>query len=192
MGSGTAVRFDTSSLLQPAARLALGYGKEAVQAVSATDAVELIADLQSQMSETTAANARAAVWAAFVRQNPDRLTAVPDAWRKYSARTLTDFTATDLLRAGETLAYLQKQAALTVDYVTVAVVDAPGRGSADRGWAAGGGEFAAIKIAPARSGVGYYCCTGGFYIRPLTRAVTDTSHPKWPRPKSPALRRWRG
>lgn len=43
------------SLLQPAARLALGYGKEAVQAVSATDAVELIADLQSQMSETTAA-----------------------------------------------------------------------------------------------------------------------------------------
>ena len=126
VGSGTAVRFDTSSLLQPAARLALGYGKEAVQAVSATDAVELIADLQSQMSETTAANARAAVWAAFVRQNPDRLTAVPDAWRKYSARTLTDFTATDLLRAGETLAYLQKQAALTVDYVTVAVVDAPG------------------------------------------------------------------
>ena len=126
VGSGTAVRFDTSSLLQPAARLALGYGKEAVQAVSATDAVELIADLQSQMSETTAANARAAVWAAFVRQNPDRLTAVPDAWRKYSARTLTDFTATDLLRAGETLDYLQKQAALTVDYVTVAVVDAPG------------------------------------------------------------------
>lgn len=43
-----------------------------MQAVSATDAVELIADLQSQMSETTAANARAAVWAAFVRQNPDR------------------------------------------------------------------------------------------------------------------------
>ena len=40
VGSGTAVRFDTSSLLQPAARLALGYGKEAVQAVSATDAVE--------------------------------------------------------------------------------------------------------------------------------------------------------
>ena len=39
---------------------------------------------------------------------------------------MTDFTATDLLRAGETLAYLQKQAALTVDYVTVAVVDAPG------------------------------------------------------------------
>ena len=115
VGSGTAVRFDTSSLLQPAARLALGYGKEAVQAVSATDAVELIA-----------ANARAAVWAAFVRQNPDRLAAVPDAWRKYSARTLTDFTATDLLRAGETLAYLQKQAALTVDYVTVAVIDAPG------------------------------------------------------------------
>ena len=34
VGSGTAVRFDTSSLLQPAARLALGYGKEAVQAVA--------------------------------------------------------------------------------------------------------------------------------------------------------------
>lgn len=31
VGSGTAVRFDTSSLLQPAARLALGYGKEAVR-----------------------------------------------------------------------------------------------------------------------------------------------------------------
>lgn len=127
VGSGTAVRFDTSSLLQPAARLALGYGKEAVQAVSATDAVELIADLQSQMSETTAANARARRLGRFCAAEPrpaDRRARCPGA--KYSARTLTDFTATDLLRAGETLAYLQKQAALTVDYVTVAVVDAPG------------------------------------------------------------------
>lgn len=125
-GSGTAVRFDTSSLLPPAARLALGYGKEAVQAVSATDAVELIADLQSQLDAHTAANARAAVWAAFVRQNPELLAAVPEAWRKYSARTLTDLTAQDLLGAGETAAFLQNQPALTVDYVTAAVTDAPG------------------------------------------------------------------
>ncbi len=126
VGSGTAVRFDVSSLLQPAARLALGYGTEAVQTVSATDAVELIADLQSQLSDTAAANARAAVWAAFARQNPDLLTAVPEAWRKYSARTLTDLTAPDLLAAGETLAFLQNQPALTVDYITAAVTPAPG------------------------------------------------------------------
>ena len=126
VGSGTAVRFDTSSLLPPTARLALGYGKEAVQAVSATDAVELIADLQSQLDAHTAANARAAVWAAFVRQTPELLTAVPEAWRKYSARTLTDLTAQDLIGVGETAAFLQNQPALTVDYVTAAVTDAPG------------------------------------------------------------------
>lgn len=125
VGSGTAVRFDTSSLLQPAARLALGYGSEAVQSVSATDTVEFIAALQSQLTGSAAGNARAAVWAAFVRQNPDLLTAVPEAWRRYSARTLTDLTAQDLLRAGETAAFLQSQPALTVDYLTAAVTDAP-------------------------------------------------------------------
>ena len=72
------------------------------------------------------ADARAAVWAAFARQNPDLLTAVPEAWRRYSARTLTDLTAQDLLRAGETAAFLQSQPALTVDYLTAAVTDAPG------------------------------------------------------------------
>ena len=126
VGSGTAVRFDTSSLLQPAARLALGYGSEAVQSVSATDTVEFIAALQSQLTGSAAANARAAVWAAFARQNPDLLTAVPEAWRRYSARTLTDLTAQDLLRAEETAAFLQSQPALTVDYLTAAVTDAPG------------------------------------------------------------------
>ena len=125
VGSGTAVRFDTSSLLQPAARLALGYSSEAVQSVSATDTVEFIAALQSQLTGSAAANARAAVWAAFARQNPDLLTAVPEAWRRYSARTLTDLTAQDLLRAGETAAFLQSQPALTVDYLTAAVTDAP-------------------------------------------------------------------
>lgn len=125
VGSGTAVRFDTSSLLQPAARLALGYGSEAVQSVSATDTVEFIAALQSQLTGSAAGNARAAVWAAFARQNPDLLTAVPEAWRRYSARTLTDLTAQDLLRAGETAAFLQSQPALTVDYLTAAVTDAP-------------------------------------------------------------------
>lgn len=125
VGSGTAVRFDTSSLLQPAARLALGYGSEAVQSVSATDTVEFIAALQSQLTGSAAGNARAAVWAAFVRQNPDLLTAVPEAWRRYSARTLTDLTAQDLLRAGETAAFLQSQPSLTVDYLTAAVTDAP-------------------------------------------------------------------
>ena len=125
VGSGTAVRFDTSSLLQPAARLALGYGSEAVQSVSATDTVEFIAALQSQLTGSAAGNARAAVWAAFARQNPDLLTAVPEAWRRYSARTLTDLTAQDLLRAGETAAFVQSQPALTVDYLTAAVIDAP-------------------------------------------------------------------
>ena len=51
---------------------------------------------------------------------------MPEAWRRYSARTLTDLTAQDLLRAGETAAFLQSQPALTVDYLTAAVTDAPG------------------------------------------------------------------
>ena len=82
VGSGTAVRFDTSSLLQPAARLALGYGSEAVQSVSATDTVEFIAALQSQLTGSAAANARAAVWAAW------RL-APPERWRALRAVRLT-------------------------------------------------------------------------------------------------------
>ena len=61
-----------------------------------------------------------------------------------------------MLRAGETLAYLQKkQAALTVDYVTVAVVDAPG-GEALTEDGLQVVESLLQKIAPARSGVGSY------------------------------------
>ena len=119
VGSGTTVRFDTASLLTPAARLALGYGRDPVVSVSATDAVELIADLQSQLTGAAAANARAAVWAAFVRQNPALLTTVPEGWRRSSARTLTDISAADLREMEETFAFLQEQPALTVDYLTL-------------------------------------------------------------------------
>lgn len=125
-GSGTAVRFDTASLLAPAARLALGYGHDPVVSVSATDAVELIADLQSQLTGAAAANARAAVWAAFVRQNPALLTTVPEGWRRSSARTLTDISAADLREMEETLTFLQEQSALTVDYLTLSTQ--PGTG----------------------------------------------------------------
>ena len=83
------------------------------------EAPELIGRLQNCL-ETPGkqADARAAVWEAFLRQNPDLLTALPAAWRTYSARTLTDLMATELGGLEATLEYLTAQPGLTVQYTT--------------------------------------------------------------------------
>lgn len=122
-GSGASVRFDTASLLSKAERVTLGYGDEPVAEVPAAGGAELIARLQSALKTPgDKADVRAAVWAAFARQNPDLLEAMPDAWRSYSARILTDLLAQDLAGVEDTLGWLTSQSALTVDYCRAATV----------------------------------------------------------------------
>ena len=117
------VRFDTASLLGKEARTALGYGEEPVAEVAASGAGEFIERLQSGLDTPgEKAAARAAVWAAFVRQDPELLAAMPEAWRGYSARTLTDLLAQDLAGVEDTLTWLTGQSALTVDYCVAATV----------------------------------------------------------------------
>lgn len=117
------VRFDTASLLGKEARTALGYGEEPVVEVAASGAGEFIERLQSGLDTPgEKAAARAAVWAAFARQDPELLAAMPEAWRGYSARTLTDLLAQDLAGVEDTLTWLTGQSALTVDYCVAATV----------------------------------------------------------------------
>lgn len=70
-GSDALVRFDTAALLTPAARQALGYGREPVAECTAAQAGTLIEKMQGMLTGASAqADVRAAVWAAFARQNP--------------------------------------------------------------------------------------------------------------------------
>ena len=121
-GKNAAVRFDT-----PAARERLGYGDDPVAACTAAQAGELIADLQGALAGAgESADARAAVWAAFVRQDPALLAAFPTGLRSQSARLLTDLLAADLSALEDTLAYLSTRPALAVDYVTAETAKAKG------------------------------------------------------------------
>ena len=78
--------------------------------------------------------ARAAVWAAFLRQDPALLAGLPDGLRSRSARLLTDLLAADLNALGETLAYLSARTALTIDYTTAAVSRPGGVQLTEEGW----------------------------------------------------------
>ena len=96
-------------------------------ACTAAQAGELIADLQGTLAGAgESADARAAVWAAFARQDPALLAGLPDGLRSRSARLLTDLLAADLNALGETLSYLSARTALTIDYTTAAVAAARG------------------------------------------------------------------
>ena len=118
-GKNAAVRFDTAALLTPAARERLGYGDDPVAACTAAQAGELIADLQGALAGAgESANARAAVWAAFARQDPALLAAFPTGLRSQSARLLTDLLAADVSALEDTLTYLSARPAPAVDYLT--------------------------------------------------------------------------
>lgn len=120
VGEGILIRLDTSALLTLSQRSQIGYGDDPVAEVDASEAAELIVALQSCLEDPgRKADVRAAVWEAFVRQNNSLFTAMPEAWRNYSARTLTDFMATDLAGLEATLEYLTGQPGLTVTYHTV-------------------------------------------------------------------------
>lgn len=126
-GRTASARIDTASLLDAAARTRLGYGEDPIAVCTAAQATELIAQLQAALPGAgEGCMARAAVWAAFLRQDPALLAGLPDGLRSRSARLLTDLLATDLNALGETLAYLSARTALTIDYTTAAVAAARG------------------------------------------------------------------
>lgn len=71
---------------------------------------------------------RTAVWEAFARQNPDALRNVPDALRRYSARTLTSLRTQELTALADTLNVLADSPTMTVDYeIAETVPDGGGR-----------------------------------------------------------------
>lgn len=126
-GSDALVRFDTAALLTPAARQALGYGREPVAECTAAQAGSLIEKMQGMLTGASAqADARAAVWAAFARQNPALLAAFPAGLRSQSARLLTDLLAADVSALEDTLTYLSTRPAPAVDYVTAETAKAKG------------------------------------------------------------------
>lgn len=110
-------RLDTASLLDKETRIALGYGTETVAELTPETAEEWILQLSEMLPEPESASIRAAVWAAFFRQEPSRLTQLAQAARDNSARTLTDLLAQDLYTVEETLTYLAQQPTLTVQYL---------------------------------------------------------------------------
>lgn len=115
VGGDTIARIDTSAL-------GLRW-EEPVVELSADDAAEFLRQTAAEIDEITA---RAAVWEAFARQNPDMLREVPEALRTQSARTLTSLLAQDLTALEDTLRYLTDQPALTLDYAVPATQPAPG------------------------------------------------------------------
>lgn len=126
-GSDALVRFDTAALLTPAARQALGYGREPVAECTAAQAGTLIEKMQGMLTGASAqADVRAAVWAAFARQNPALLAAFPAGLRSQSARLLTDLLAADVSALEDTLTYLSTRPAPAVDYVTAETTKAKG------------------------------------------------------------------
>ena len=126
-GSDALVRFDTAALLTPAARQALGYGREPVAECTAAQAGALIEKMQGMLTGASAqADARAAVWAAFARQNPALPAAFPAGLRSQSARLLTDLLANDVSALEDTLTYLSTRPAPAVDYVTAETAKAKG------------------------------------------------------------------
>lgn len=127
VGTEATARLDTSALLTARQRADIGYGEDPVAQTDAAGATELITALESCLSDAgRRADARAAVWEAFLRQNQDLLTTVPEGWRSYSARTLTDLLATDLAELQATLDYLTGQPGLTVEYRSAETRDAGG------------------------------------------------------------------
>lgn len=121
VGQEVTARLDTAALLSPAQRAEIGYDKDSVAEITAADAPALITRLQSCLDTPgKQADARAAVWEAFARQNEDLLAAMPEAWRENSARTLTDLMATDLGGLEATLNYLAGQPGMQVQYTSAA------------------------------------------------------------------------
>ena len=104
--------FFTAAVLSAAARQALGYGSDPVADCTAAQAGVLIERLQGLLTGAGAqADARAAVWAAFARQDPMLLATLPEEIRGAYAPLLTGETQArlhDLVKAADKLsAYIK-------------------------------------------------------------------------------------
>lgn len=120
-GEEPAVRFDTAAVLDTAARDALSIAADStvleLTAAEAPDFLQAVAGLDG-LTPPDLARVRGAVWAAFFRQDRERLAALCDAVRAASSRLLTDLRAQDLYAWEETLQWLSEAGGLTVDYET--------------------------------------------------------------------------
>lgn len=119
IGADTTARFDTAAALTLEERRALGYGEDNVAQLTPDSTEEFLQTLRTGMSAPDAAQLRAAVWAAYLRQNPARLTLLADAAREQSARTLTDLTAQDLYYLADTLTYLHGRSEAAIEYTVL-------------------------------------------------------------------------
>ena len=102
-----ALRVSFAGALQPEELAQAGLSAE-VRELSAGAARELLGQMaDAGLSPAACAQARAAVWDAFFRQNLELLpTRLPAALRTASSALLTDFTAQDYARLEETLEFL--------------------------------------------------------------------------------------
>ena len=123
MADADEVRWDTSAFLNAEHRKRLGCESDPIAVLTADSAAELLTKVQRILPDDAAAAARAAVWCAFLRQQPTLLPELADRWRKYSARTLTNLHSGDLTGAGECFGYLARQEALRIDYLQVPTQD---------------------------------------------------------------------
>ncbi|HJD21869.1 MAG TPA: hypothetical protein H9915_08670 [Candidatus Gemmiger faecigallinarum] len=125
IGGDATATFDTAAVLSLERRRELGYGEDHVAELTPADTETFLQTLRPGMTVRNAASLRAAVWSAYLRQNPARLSLLVDAAREQSARTLTDLTAQDLQEIGQTLAYLADRTETTVEYTVLSGAETP-------------------------------------------------------------------
>ena len=123
LGEDAAARFDTASVLTLERRRALGYGQDNVARLTPDATEEFLQTLRQGMPARQAAKLRAAVWAAYLRQQPDRLTQLVQGARQQSARTLTDLTAQDLYAVEQALTFLAGRTETAVEYDALSGVE---------------------------------------------------------------------
>lgn len=122
VGSDTTARFDLAAVLTLARRRALGYTDNVVELTPDTTE-DFLQTLGAELDPADSAQLRAAVWSAYLRQNPALLTLLVDAVREQSARTLTDLTAQDLLEMEQTLTFLSDRTEAAIEYTVLSGTD---------------------------------------------------------------------
>ena len=116
-----------AALLTPAARQALGYGREPVAECTAAQAGTLIEKMQGMLTGASAqADARAAVWAALPGRTRRFWLRSPQGCAARAPAFLTDLLAADVSALEDTLTYLSTRPAPAVDYVTAETAKAKG------------------------------------------------------------------
>lgn len=116
LGATVSVRFDTAALLTADQWKAMGQ-QESIAVVTAGETEEFLSAMEKQLpTEPARANLRAALWEAFLRQNPAEVAALPAQLRQRSARLLTSLLAQDFAAVETTLDYLTRQNGVELDY----------------------------------------------------------------------------